>query len=423
MRYFFILGSNPVLSAAEIIALLPGHDFTITELYKHALIVQAAPGATLDVAGLMNRLGGTIKIGTLLEGDYPLDTNALEKIMLDGMSERVANVGNVTYGISVYSLSASQAERHAATVNTKFRNVGMSVKKILRGAGTVARWVKAQTGTSLSSVAVAKNKMLVDGAEFVVLAKEDVMYVGTTTVVQPFEDFSHADFGRPQRDPVQGMLPPKLARIMINLIHVSKEVKDITVLDPFCGSGTILTEAIRIGFSHVIGSDKNPEAVSSTLKNLDWVRAQGMAAAENISAKVFPSDARLLMHHLKPEEIDAIVTEPYLGPPMTGQESRGSMQRQLDELTKLYATALRAWKPLLAKDAPIVMAMPLYIHGLEKHGIDTKAFEAEGFRTESLLPSMMFSRMGTKETRNKGLLYGRNDQRVWREIVRLRAVS
>lgn len=423
MRYFFILGSNPVLSAAEIIALLPGHDFTITELYKHALIVQAAPNATLDVAALMNRLGGTIKIGTLLEGEFPLDAASLEKTMLEQLSDRVANVGNVTYGFSVYSLSPTQAERHAATVSGKFRNVGMNVKKTLRAAGCVARWVMAQTGASLSSVTVAKNKMLMDGAEFCVLVKEGSMLIGKTSVVQPFEDFSQADYGRPERDPVQGMLPPKLARMMINLIHVSKEVKDITLLDPFCGSGTILTESIRMGFSHVIGSDLNPEAVTSTLKNIDWIRAQGMAAAENITAKVFPSDARLLMHHLKPNEIDAIVTEPYLGTPMTGQESRGSLQRQLDELTKLYASALRAWKSFLAPDAPIVMAMPLYIHGLEKHGIDTKAFEAEGFRTESLLPQMMFARMGTKETRNKGLLYGRNDQRVWREIVRLRAVS
>jgi tRNA G10 N-methylase Trm11 len=423
MRHFFILGSNPVLSAAEIIALLPGHDFTITELYKHALIVQAAPGATLDAAGLMARLGGTIKIGTLLDGEYPVDPSSMEKLMLDGMRERIMNVGNVTYGLSVYSLSPTKAETHAATVNGSFRNVGMSVKKKLREVGCAARWVKAQTGTALTSVAVAKNKMLVDGAEFVALAKEGAMYVGTTTVVQPFEDFSKADYGRPERDPVQGMLPPKLARMMINLIHVSKEVKDIALYDPFCGSGTVLTEGMRIGFRHVVGSDLNPEAIASTLANIDWTREQGMVHAEHVESKVFPSDARLVGAHLQPGSIDAIVTEPYLGPPMKGNESRSEMQKRLDELTKLYAAALRAWKPLLAPDAPVVMAMPVYIHGLEKHGIDTKAFEVEGFRTESLLPSMMIARMGTKETRNKGLLYGRNDQRVWREIVRLRAVS
>jgi tRNA G10 N-methylase Trm11 len=420
-RYFFILGTNPVLSTAEIIALLPGRQFTVREMYKQALVVEGAPDAVLDAKDLMRRLGGTVKIGTVREENVPIDAERLKDFMLGMLSERVTNVGNATFGFSIYSLEATKPSSRAAALSAKFRNVGMEVKRKLQLAGCATRWVKAQTGTALSSVVVAKDKLLVDGQEFVVLTKDDAMMLGTTDVVQPFEEFSTVDYGRPERDLVQGMLPPKLARIMINLIHVSKEVKDIALLDPFCGSGTILTEALQMGFRELYGSDKNQKAVYDTQKNVDWLREKGFVPAESTGHTVlFAADARNLRQHLKLQSIDAIVTEPYLGPPLKGTEKRGELQKTLGELSKLYYECLSAWRPLLKPGAPVVMAMPVFIHGIEKHGMSSAGFEQLGFRTEPLLPSLILSRLGTKETKNHGLLYGRMDQKVWREIVRLR---
>src|SRR5260221_4282437 len=106
MRHFFILGTNPVLSTAEIIALLDGRQFTVTEMYKQALIVDAMPGATLDAPALMRRLGGTIKIGTIVAEDLAVDEQALSEQMLQGLSHRVGDVGSATFGFSVYSLES-----------------------------------------------------------------------------------------------------------------------------------------------------------------------------------------------------------------------------------------------------------------------------------------------------------------------------
>lgn len=421
MRYFFILGTNPVLSTAEIIALLPGSEFTVREMYKQALVVESATGAVLDTKDMMRRLGGTIKIGTIHQEDVPVDAEKLEALILEKLSGRVAEFGNATFGISIYSLESTKPSNRAAAVGGKFRNVGMSVKKKLKLAGCAARWVKAQQGTALSSVVVTKDKLLVDGAEFVVLTKDETMMFGTTDVVQPFEEFSQVDYGRPERDLVQGMLPPKLARIMINLIHVSKEVKDVALLDPFCGSGTILTEALQMGFRELFGSDKNQEAVYGTQKNIDWIKEKGFVKADPPShIALFASDARNLRQHIKLQSIDAVVTEPYLGPPLRGGEKRGELQKTLGELTKLYYESLSAWRTLLKPNAPVIMAMPVYIHGAERHGINCDDFANLGFKTEPLLPSIILGRLGVKETRNHGLMYGRLDQHVWREIVRLR---
>jgi tRNA G10 N-methylase Trm11 len=420
MRYFFILGTNPVLSTAEIIALLDGRQFTVTEMYKQAVIVDALPGYTLDPKALMGRLGGTIKIGTVLAEGLAQNADTLEQHVLQGLSERVANVGNATYGISVYSLESEKPSSKAAVLNGKFRDVGMRVKRKLKEAGCAARWVKAQVGTALTSAAVGKNNMLNDGAEFVVLAKADTMIFGRTDVIQPFEEFSMVDYGRPERDTVQGMLPPKLARIMINLIHVSREVTSISLLDPFCGSGTVITEALQMGFRELYGSDLNKDAVYATQKNVDWLKEKGLVSGDTNHVALFASDARNVGQNIKPQTLDAIVTEPYLGPNRTGYERRGELQKRLSELTRLYYESLSAWRPLLKPGAPIVMAMPVYILGNEKHGIITREFSNLGYRTEALLPSPILSRLGVPETKNHGLLYGRNEQRVWREIVRFR---
>ena len=135
MRHFFILGTNPVLSTAEIIALLDGRQFTVTEMYKQALIVDALPGFTLDAKALMGRLGGTIKIGTLIAENLPTTEKALEEATLAALSDRVANIGNATFGISIYSLESDKPSNKAAALAGKFRNVGMSVKRKLQARG------------------------------------------------------------------------------------------------------------------------------------------------------------------------------------------------------------------------------------------------------------------------------------------------
>lgn len=420
MRYFFILGTNPVLSTAEIIALLPGTKFTVTEMYKHAVIVDAAPGETLDMEKLMHRLGGTVKIGEIIAEELPKEPSIIVRLMLQGLAHRVTEVGNATFGLSIYSLESKQPRGKVAKLALKFKNVGMEVKKNLKLAGCASRFVRPTTGAALTSVQVEKNRMRTDGAEFVMLAKENSVMLGKTAVVQPFEAFSKADYGRPERDPKQGMLPPKLARIMVNLTHVSTETVDIALLDPFCGSGTVLTEALRMGFEKLYGSDINPIAVSSTKKNIAWIHANGLAPRESDQAKVFESDSRTIGQHIEPDSIDAIVTEPYLGPPRSGNESIEKLEKTIAELSKLYYEALRAWRPILVDGAPVIMALPVFIVGLKKLTVDARPFEKLGYRLEPLLPSIILSRIGVKETKNHGLMYGRNDQRVWREIVRLR---
>jgi len=413
MRYFFILGSNPALSAAEILASAYHDPFAVTEIHKQALVFEGMEG--VDTREFISRLGGTIKIGKLLTEYLDFDENEIIRLLSDSLLGR-PNTGKLNFGFSVYVLESDNPARKAATIAGKLRRVGMEVKRILKEAGISSRWVRPTTGPTLTSVQVEKNGLVDDGVEFVILFKGVKMMLGVTDAVQHFEEFSEVDYGRPSRDPLQGMLPPKLARMMLNIANIQPGEK---VWDPFCGSGTVVTEALRLGVLDVAGSDINPDAIKGTLDNVAWLKDRGLAPKE-AQVTAFKSDAREVPREIRLGSLDAIVTEPYLGPPRNGYEPRRELENRLADLTDLYRAALLAWKPLLKPNAPVVMALPLYIVGLERIGIQTIDMVDTGFRTEHIIPPMLTERMSIQETKNRGLPYGRLDQKVWREIVRFR---
>ncbi len=92
-------------------------------------------------------------------------------------------------------------------------------------------------------------------------------------------------------------MPAKLARCMVNLAQPN--VGEL-VLDPFCGTASILIEAGLIG-CQVVGFDVQPRMVRGSLQNLRHygVEPEGMAVA----------DAR----HLPVVEVSHVITDPPYG--------------------------------------------------------------------------------------------------------------
>jgi len=80
---------------------------------------------------------------------------------------------------------------------------------------------------------VEENDLLASGGEHVLMGVEGKLMIGQTEAVQPYKQWSARDFGRPARDPKSGMLPPKLARLMINLSGVDPKGKTILDRLPF----------------------------------------------------------------------------------------------------------------------------------------------------------------------------------------------
>jgi tRNA G10 N-methylase Trm11 len=410
MRYFFILGLHPALSLAEISAVLADNKFEIKDLLEAAIVIETE--TEIDLPALMKRLGGTIKAGRIIGSPAKLTDDELFAKAAEHLLTAHGEDSRPVFGFSAYTALGVEGVRSLAK---KIIVRGMETKKLLREQGRASRWVRPQTGLTLSSVVVTKNKLIEEGAEFVVLIdRNGLVSLAVTEAVQPFEEFSRTDYGRPARDTHQGMLPPKLARMMINLAGTRPES---VIIDPFCGSGTVLTEAIQMGVNDVVGSDINPEAVKSTEQNIAWLKEQGSAAK---SVRIFTSDARHVGQQLGPASIDAVVAETFLGPPRNGREKRSELQKTLSDLSRLYYESLGAWRRLLKPGAAVVLALPIYVLGPERHGLKADEFVKLGYTIEPLLKAESLAKLDVKETKNRGLVYGRADQLVWREIIRLR---
>src|SRR3989344_9306867 len=233
MQYVFILGHNPKLSAAEILAVLP--QAKVIKETGSFLVLENEP---IDAVAVLARLGGTIKIGEII-------ANQISKKVTIEKLKQIKQENKLNFGISYY--------------DTKPDNLGMEIKKELKAAGVSCRLVTSKD-KALSSVIVSKNKC----AEFLVLSNR---YLGQTLAVQEFEEYSKRDYGRPVRDMLSGSMPPKLAKIMINLGQV---LAGATILDPFCGSGTVVQEGLLLGY-RMVGSDISEKAVRDSKQNLEWL--------------------------------------------------------------------------------------------------------------------------------------------------------
>lgn len=206
------------------------------------------------------------------------------------------------------------------------------IKRQLEEQGIKARFVLPREGDELSSVVVKKQKLIeliVEGDEF-----------GRTIWVQDFESWNNRDYGRPAVDPHAGMLPPKVSRMMVNIAGPG------LIFDPFCGVGTVLAEAQMVG-NQVIGSDSNHSQVERTKKNLEWLNKG--------SFRVFQADAREVSKKMN-EKVDAIVTEPDLGPNVNRPGGRSSDVEA--KLASLYIASLEDWQKILKKDGKVVMVIP-----------------------------------------------------------------
>ncbi|MBI4066079.1 methyltransferase domain-containing protein, partial [Candidatus Gottesmanbacteria bacterium] len=136
------------------------------------------------------------------------------------------------------------------------------------------------------------------------------------------------------------------------------------LLDPFCGMGTILAEALFTGWS-VVGSDQSAEVVDKARKNLEWLSAIPGVAKD---WKVFVSDAAHVSDHLMKQSLDAIVTEPFLGEARRIMRQKSivnskGMNNILKGLEKLYIGCLREWHLVLKPEGKVVIALPEYAIG------------------------------------------------------------
>jgi len=403
MQYCFILGHNPTLSIAEISQLLK-ENCRIVELSARVLIVETAK--ELNAEALQQRLGGTIKIGQIVKSASSQGLSAFQANIIELLKQNK----KIFFGFSLYSLTAHDELKN---YQSQIKFLAMETKKALKNLGLSSRWVSSKE-KALSSVVVQKNKLLTQGAEFCFLVGAAKTYLTKTLSCQQADEYSYYDFGRPARSMKQGMLPPKLAKIMINLAQAPQNG---VILDPFCGAGTILQEAIRMGYHNLIGTDIDDEAIARTTANIDWLAEQQKIIFSELGLKIFPADARILSQLLSPGSIDAIITEPYLGP-VKISNFKLAFFNVIKELSELYLATFRELKQVLKKDGRLVIVFPVFKEGAKLHYLPImEEIKKHGWQVVSPLTTTFSQNTIVKLTDRQSILYSRPDQHVLREIL------
>ena len=403
MTYFFILGNNPILSIAEIINVLLKKIDKVEQISSEFMLLKLKQ--QIDPLSLQSQLGGTVKIGQIFDQVRLEPTSDLVNEILKFLPK---NLSKIYFGFSFYN-----PDKQGKSISRKkVEKIGLETKKALRKQNVNCRWVESSERV-LSSVVVKKNKLLTQGAEIVFLISKDKVFMGRTLSCQAFEKYSWRDFGRPDRVIKKGMIPPKLAQIMINLStgpYFSPE--KVLFLDPFCGSGTILQEAFLMGFKNIIGTDKDKRAIISAQKNLQWLAEKLKKPLKGI--KIFCSDVRKLSKKIRPNSAGMIVTEPYLGPLRLSSSNYRFIIR---ELSQLYILAFAQFKKILKPNRKVVIIFPVFKIKNKQYFLPIlDQLKKMDWQVQPPLPLFLRRNSVARATERQSIIYSRPDQRILREI-------
>ena len=300
-------------------------------------------------------LGGTIKIGEV-KTKFPTETvkeaflkknkqaqsQIIESLassgLVDGMTK---SEEKMLFGVSVYCTESTLRSSSGGIQ----RFVGSAVKNKLADLGKKSNFMgfsNDRKQAQLSHVEVLKKNLVDTKAEVLFCIGRTETWIATTVAVHnPFE-FQKRDIYKPNQRKIFGM-PPRLARIMVNL---SACTPGKVLLDPFCGVGTILQEAL-LERAMVVGMDVNPWCVKAATENLEWlVREYGLEGAD---FRVLQGDVSRLVEKIGQEVMDCIVCEPDLGPALRQVPTNPYAEKIIQKLEPLYfgfvEQAYRALKP------------------------------------------------------------------------------
>lgn len=322
-----ILGRQPDLGRAELERLCP-------DMAKFSNTTALVKSDSINI----NELGGTLKVGEI----KARLNNADLKSIGDEIVKLLAAINHkFSLGVSFYDTYINPKEVNA---------FAFEIKKQLRKFSLSVR-VVPNHGQTLSTPQVIHNKLAKEpNCEILIATNKNETIIAFTTQVQDIEAYGARDQERPMRDARVGMLPPKLAQIMINL---AKPIKNNRLLDPFCGTGVILQEALIKGFN-VYGTDINEKMVEYTRTNLRWLETKFSNLPKY---DVELADAT---RHRWIQPIDVIVSELFLGKPLSYQLNKSELNIEINVVDKLLVNFLENLHGQLMPSAKLCLAVPAW---------------------------------------------------------------
>lgn len=424
MEVITILGRQPELSVAELEGRF-GAD-AVRQFSDESAIVETG---SFDV----QQFGGIQKAGKIVA---ELEHTPWERLSRD-ISQRYAHElkgdGKLTLGISVYG-----REVHPRDI----QRTGLALKQALKKRGRSVRLVPNDF-QALSTATSHHNKLgLSDNKlEIMVVYGRNSVIIADSLGTQNISALAARDQGRPKRDAFVGMLPPKLALMMINMSGITalplssraaasvednkgevqpesptrREVRsddadgqageriNMRILDPFCGTGVVLQEAALLGFD-VYGSDLADKMVDYSKANLEWLAVKHRIGSVTIE----PGDATT---HTWQPPVSAVVAETYLGQPFSAPPAPDKLDKVRKVVDGIVDSFLKNLASQIEPGTPLCLAVPAWRDATGKftHLPVILHLEALGYTWQPLTHADA-----------KRLIYYREDQVVARQLLILK---
>jgi len=387
-----ILGRQPAISIAELERVY-GDVSWFSDI--SALVQPSAEADYIDI----QRLGGTQKAGRVVLQVPGRDWRAASAKIVQHYSTAWAKKdGKITLGISAYGFTEGPRD---------IQKTGLVLKSKLKPTGTSLRLIPNQESI-LSTATSHHNKLgLSDNkVELIVVKGQSGIVIAESTGAQNITALAARDQGRPRRDAFVGMLPPKLAQIMINLAgpltaDPAGELPQPRILDPFCGTGTILQEAGLMRYA-VYGTDLSEKMIRFSRDNINWLQDKERM---DINWYLHEGDAMSVDWQAP---IEAVVAEGYLGQPFSAPPSNSKLTEVRGNTNHILSEFLINLAPQIKSGTPVVLGVPAWK-------------DTEGTFTHLPLVTKVedlgYDYVEFRNVRPEQLLYFRPDQVVAREIL------
>lgn len=348
MKYLFVLGRNPELSVAEL------ESFFSKEKTEFHEIERAGNGLLAEIPaelgkGTIDRLGGTISIGEVIaEGDE------FESLKKEIEKKELYNVQGNKLNYVLFDFGCDFLEDMKNYLKKRFRE-----EKLKATEKKLGRSIKIQGGNEISNV----SSSLLD-EEYFVFSGKSGNYFGRITEKSDYRKIEERDMKKPVRRN-ELAISPRLAKVLINLSEVND--KGI-LLDPFCGIGVILSEALLQGIK-VTGIDVDKSAIEGCKKNLEWFgfRKEHYRILKGDSSKINPGKA------------NGTATEPDLGKLQKTRPSEDEAKKIISDFERLVIRVLKNLRKNVR--GKIAFTAPLILSGKERTGCNfEKIAESSGLK-------------------------------------------
>jgi tRNA G10 N-methylase Trm11 len=409
MDSIVILGRQPALGLAELESLYGPEK--VQPLGSSAALVRVDPCLLA-----FDRLGGSVKFCRPLTTLDTTNPKQIEKFLVGvapAHSQRMPE-GKMHLGLSLLGFPDVSLKR--------IMSLGLNIKKAInQSTGRTVRLVPNKE-SELSSAQVLHNKLATpNGWELVFIRDGHKTVVAQTVKVQDIESYTIRDRERPKRDAKVGMLPPKLAQILINLAAgkipedklesicdipagtpIPPKILGQTVLDPFCGTGVVLQEALLMGYD-AYGTDLEQRMIDYSDANLAWMADKWQLTSERW--RTAKGDAT---SYNWSDPIDMVACETYLGRPFTSQPSNEILAQTVSECNLIIKKFLQNIRGQLATGTRLCLAVPAW---------QTKPDTFKHLPLIDSLEEIGYNRLSFEHIRDEDLIYYRTDQVVARQLL------